>query len=223
MSLSDRMDYTGLGYEGQTPYYNLYIDYGGAFQAAADAFYADATSLCPIDTGFLYSTIGSSADGEGMDAYADADYAVYVNDWAGFFDAGWQTALVVADAYCDAVYEDAMIEEYEMLTVEMEEALGAQMAIIEEIMGNIETKEQEISMVENAIMEVENQIAMLEGLDGLPGIEEALDELYERLADLENQLEGLEQELEQLELEKQQEEIQYEIIEDYYATLLAYY
>lgn len=220
MSLSDRMDFSGIGYEGQTPYFNIIIDYGPAFQASADAFMSDATSLCPIDTGFLYSTIGASADGEGMTAYADADYAVYVNGWANFFDVGWQTALTVADATCDAIYNDAMVEEYEMILTERDEALTAQQAIIDDILGQIEQKEQEKTLVENMIAEVEAQIDMLEDMEGM---ESVVDMLEEQLKELEEQLEGIEDELSKLETDKEQADIEYQAIEDYYETILAYY
>lgn len=53
------------------------VDYSGALDAAVDVFMEIATSLVPVDTGYLQSTISASSDGYTVCFSADAEYAQY--------------------------------------------------------------------------------------------------------------------------------------------------
>lgn len=61
-----------------TKYYNTPIDYSDAFREAEDIFLDEATSLVPVDTGLLRSSITAESGYYRLDAYADTDYAEYV-------------------------------------------------------------------------------------------------------------------------------------------------
>ena len=54
------------------------VDYSEACQAFCDTFMNIAKSLVPVDTGYLRSTIGADTDGWHVEAYAEAEYAQYV-------------------------------------------------------------------------------------------------------------------------------------------------
>ncbi len=49
-----------------------------ALLAGAEAVADNARSMCPVDTGRLRSSIGASQSGDGAVAYAEENYAVYV-------------------------------------------------------------------------------------------------------------------------------------------------
>lgn len=54
------------------------VDYGPACAAFVSTFMAEATSLVPVDTGYLQSTINADTDGFFCEAEATAEYAQYV-------------------------------------------------------------------------------------------------------------------------------------------------
>lgn len=76
-----------------------FVDYGDAFQACMDTFMDIATSLVPIDTGFLHDSIGVSFLGDGVAFYAMADYAQYVE---------FGTSRMDAQEYFTPALEEAM-------------------------------------------------------------------------------------------------------------------
>ena len=53
------------------------VDYSGAIDDAIDTFMEIATSLVPVDTGYLLSTISAFSDGDTVCFSADAEYAQY--------------------------------------------------------------------------------------------------------------------------------------------------
>lgn len=58
---------------------SVFVDYSAALQAGIDAFMATATSLCPVRTGYLQSSISASISGTNtIHVEASADYAQYV-------------------------------------------------------------------------------------------------------------------------------------------------
>ena len=61
-----------------TKYYQEPINYTPAMEAARDTFMDVATSLVPVDTGYLQSTIHAEAGATEVAAFADARYAEYV-------------------------------------------------------------------------------------------------------------------------------------------------
>lgn len=66
-------------FSSSTDYGDVYVevDYSEALNAAVDTFMDEATSLVPVDTGYLRSTIDASSDGESVSFSADAEYAQY--------------------------------------------------------------------------------------------------------------------------------------------------
>lgn len=58
--------------------YEYAPDYSLGNQIFADSFVSRAQSLVPVDTGFLMSSIDAYADDYGIECYAKADYAEYV-------------------------------------------------------------------------------------------------------------------------------------------------
>lgn len=75
------------------------IDYSDAFQACMDTFMNIATSLVPIDTGYLYDSIGVEFLGDGVAFYANAEYAQYVE---------FGTSRMGAQEYFRPALEEAM-------------------------------------------------------------------------------------------------------------------
>lgn len=75
------------------------VDYSDAFQACMDTFMDIATSLVPIDTGYLFDSIGVEFLGDGVAFYADAEYAQYVE---------FGTSRMGAQEYFQPALEEAM-------------------------------------------------------------------------------------------------------------------
>lgn len=71
-------DQGGGGFFGGFQIHTVQIDYSNAFEVFAEAFVAAAQSMVPVDTGYLMSTIGADSDDWSVSAYADAEYAQYV-------------------------------------------------------------------------------------------------------------------------------------------------
>lgn len=61
-----------------TQHYKEPINYSPAMEAAKNTFEKVATALVPVRTGFLQSTIHAEAGATSVVAFADADYAEYV-------------------------------------------------------------------------------------------------------------------------------------------------
>ncbi len=83
------------------------VDYSEALEDAINTFINTATSLVPVDTGYLRSTIDAYSDGEGAYFSADAEYAQYPE--FGTWNQSAQPYFVPAlqDAI-DVFVEDAM-------------------------------------------------------------------------------------------------------------------
>lgn len=75
------------------------VDYSNAFQACMNTFMDIATSLVPIDTGYLFDSIGVEFLGDGVAFYADAEYAQYVE---------FGTSRMGAQEYFQPALEEAM-------------------------------------------------------------------------------------------------------------------
>ena len=54
------------------------VDYSGALAHMVSTFMEVATSLVPVDTGYLYSSIHAKTEGATAEFFADAEYAQYV-------------------------------------------------------------------------------------------------------------------------------------------------
>ena len=110
-----------LGYPPQTPSLGLYIDYGDGCDAFLDTFFDIAYDLCPVDTGELISSIDGFTDGEGVEVYADADYAQYVEygtskmEAQPYFRHAIAAALEIANRDWQEAVDEAMEEESQIL------------------------------------------------------------------------------------------------------------
>lgn len=106
------------------------IDYNDAFQACMDTFMEIATSLVPIDTGYLHDSIGVSFLGDGVAFYAMADYAQYVE---------FGTSRMGAQEYFAPALEEAMAvfhQEADIATSFAEDALeGVVQGLMDASMG----------------------------------------------------------------------------------------
>ena len=111
----------GLGYPPETPSLGLYIDYGDGCDAFLDTFFDIVYDLCPVDTGELISSIDGFTDGEGVEVYADADYAQYVEygtskmEAQPYFRPAIAAALEIANRDWQEAVDEAMEEESQIL------------------------------------------------------------------------------------------------------------
>lgn len=116
-----------LGFMDATPIYGIEPDYSEGCAAFAETFYDIATTLVPVDTGFLQSTIGAEGDDTWCEAYAEAEYAQYVEygTWKmaaqPYFEPAYRMALGEAMPLWQMAMEEAMEEEQERYEEEMEE------------------------------------------------------------------------------------------------------
>ena len=110
-----------LGYPPETSSLGLYIDYGDGCDAFLDTFFDIAYDLCPVDTGELISSIDGFTDGEGVEVYADADYAQYVEygtskmEAQPYFRPAIAVALERAKRDWQEAVDEAMEEESQIL------------------------------------------------------------------------------------------------------------
>lgn len=110
-----------LNYPSATPALGLYIDYGDGCDAFLDTFFDIAYDLCPVDTGELIGSIDGFTDGEGIEVYADTDYAQYVEYGTSKMEAQPYFRPAIAGAFRIAKHEwqdavdEAMEEEAQIL------------------------------------------------------------------------------------------------------------
>lgn len=110
-----------LGYPPATPSLGLYIDYGDGCDVFLDTFFDIAYDLCPVDTGELINSIDGFTDGEGVEVYADADYAQYVEygtskmEAQPYFRPALAAALERANRDWQEAVDEAMEEESQIL------------------------------------------------------------------------------------------------------------
>lgn len=75
------------------------VDYSNAFKACMDTFMNKALELVPVDTGYLRDSIGVNFLGNGIEFYATAEYAQYVE---------FGTARMNAQEFFQPALEEAM-------------------------------------------------------------------------------------------------------------------
>lgn len=110
------------------------VDYGAAISDMVATFMNTATSLVPVDTGYLQSTIDADGTDYGAEFYADAEYAEYVEfgTWkmaaqpyfTPAIDAAWEAWVTGAEAALQEAYDDFM-EQVERAMEELEEEMMA--------------------------------------------------------------------------------------------------
>lgn len=111
-----------------TDYGDVYVevDYSEALEAAVNTFMDTATSLVPVDTGYLRSTIDAYSDGETACFSADAEYAQYpeYGTWKQaeqpYFRPALQDAVDVFVDYAQEALSEAQ-DEYDSEMAALEE------------------------------------------------------------------------------------------------------
>lgn len=117
------------------------VDYSAALEGFVDTFLSVSTSLVPVDTGFLQSTLDAGSSGDEAYAEASAEYAQYVEygTWKmeaqPYFepavDEGAATFFQLADEAVDEasrILEDeaeAVIEEFEAQMEQEQKEMGS--------------------------------------------------------------------------------------------------
>lgn len=97
------------------------VDYSLALEAFCSTFLDNATSLVPVDTGFLQSTIESDSDGEEAWAEAGAEYAQYVEygtwkmDAQPYFEPAVEAGLAAFQALAGEAVDEAQREMEDIL------------------------------------------------------------------------------------------------------------
>lgn len=116
---------------------SVLVDYSTALQAFADTFMTVATSLCPIRTGYLCSTIDAGSDGESAYAEASAEYAEYVEYGTSYMDAQpyFEPALEEALVVLAELAQEALNEAQEMLEGIIASLVDEMMAGMSEMLG----------------------------------------------------------------------------------------
>ena len=116
---------------------SVLVDYSTALQAFADTFMEVATSLCPIRTGYLCSTIDAGSDGETAYAEASAEYAEYVEYGTSYMDAQpyFEPALEEALVVLAELAQEALDEAQEMLEEMIASLVDEMMEGMSEMMG----------------------------------------------------------------------------------------
>ena len=106
------------------------VDYSDAFQACMDTFMDIATTLVPVDTGYLQDSIGVNFLGDGIEFYATAEYAQYVEFGTGRMNAQeyFQPALEAAMAVFHEKAQIAIDWADEMLQGMVQGLMDASMA-----------------------------------------------------------------------------------------------
>lgn len=121
------------------------VDYSNAFQACMDTFMNIALELVPVDTGYLQDSIGVNFLGDGIEFYATAEYAQYVEFGTGRMNAQefFQPALEEAMAVFHEEAQIAIDWADQMLQGTLQGLMDASMGLAESMgfgfMGGIMT------------------------------------------------------------------------------------
>lgn len=119
----------------ETPVLGIPIDYSEALDEFCSVFDDVSTDLCPVDTGYLRSTLSSDHDGElTAECWADAEYAQYqeYGTWCmgaqPYFEPAINDAMGQATPIFQEKLEEALQEEQEELEKMMEDSGGGEMS-----------------------------------------------------------------------------------------------
>lgn len=129
MGLYASFDVIGdFGFLEETEEWGIRPDYGPGCEVFVETFIGVATSLVPVDTGYLQSSINASGGDTFCECEATAEYAQYVEygTWKmaaqPYFTPALEEALAAAEPLWIQAEEEALLEE-EMLNEELEEEM----------------------------------------------------------------------------------------------------
>lgn len=129
MGLHGRVDCL---FPDETTYMHYPIDYSDAINQAADDFLEQAQSDVPVDTGTLQASISTSVNHYGFDAYADTNYAEYVEygtykmDAQPYFVPALEAAVGQLEGFAQDIYNEAMQQDKEDYQAMMQEQMEQQ-------------------------------------------------------------------------------------------------
>lgn len=105
-----------------TPVYGIEPFYGDGFDVFCDTFIEVSTAYCPVDTGYLRSTLTADTDGFAWaECYTDCEYAQYQEYGTWCMGAQPYFEPAIAEAFAAAIplwrqaWQDALDEEQELL------------------------------------------------------------------------------------------------------------
>ena len=107
-----------------TPVYGIEPFYGDGFDVFCDTFIQVSTAYCPVDTGYLRSTLTADTDGFAWaECYTDCEYAQYQEYGTWCMGAQPYFEPAIAEAFAAAIplwrqaWQDALDEEQEILEI----------------------------------------------------------------------------------------------------------
>ena len=115
-----------VGLPTTTSIYHRDIDYSDAIREAVDEFMDAATSDVPVDTGTLQASISCEAEYMGFTAYADTNYAEYVEygtykmDAQPYFEDNLESVAEELHANCVEIWQDAEQQDREQYQAQIE-------------------------------------------------------------------------------------------------------
>lgn len=115
-----------VGLPTTTSIYHRDIDYSDAVREAIDEFMDAATSDVPVDTGTLQASISCEEEYMGFTAYADTDYAEYVEygtykmEAQPYFEDNLESVASELHANCVEIWRDAEQQDKEQYQAQIE-------------------------------------------------------------------------------------------------------
>lgn len=138
-----------VGLPTTTSIYHRDIDYSDAVHEAVDEFMDAATSDVPVDTGTLQASISCEEEYMGFTAYADTDYAEYVEygtykmEAQPYFEDNLESVAEELHANCIQIWQDAEQQDKEQYQAQIEARMqeaqraGAGGSLIEMVLSSI--------------------------------------------------------------------------------------
>lgn len=115
-----------VGLPTTTSIYHREIDYTDAVREAVDEFMDAATSDVPVDTGTLQASISCETEYMGFTAYADTNYAEYVEygtykmEAQPYFEDNLESVAEELHANCVEIWQDAEQQDKEQYQAQIE-------------------------------------------------------------------------------------------------------
>lgn len=138
-----------VGLPTTTSIYHRDIDYTDAVHEAVDEFMDAATSDVPVDTGTLQASIHCDEEYMGFTAYADTNYAEYVEygtykmEAQPYFEDNLESVAEELHANCVQIWQDAEQQDKEQYQAQIEARMqeaqraGAGGSLIEMVLSSI--------------------------------------------------------------------------------------